>query len=208
MRYPDVLVFDRDYNFKFALDGSPTNTAARRGYLYPWKRSQIREMDTAKGRLRLAVALEPDDKVFGFYFYQERDIIYRGLDINPFTNPVLKNRVIEFVYDDEETPFRRIFHRVFSSPGMYDLALSDTNIASGTVIGNLTVGGSVSLNEFSTTDSRTRGGGLAEQFHDIPESEDNKILYFVVVPPQRDKTTRKRSFRVVSRVVRTPAQPP
>ena len=165
-------------------------------------------MDTAKGRLRLAVALEPDDKVFGFYFYQERDIIYRGLDINPFTNPVLKNRVIEFVYDDGETPFRRIFHRVFSSPGMYDLALSDTNIASGTVIGNLTVGGSVSLNEFSTADARTRGGGLAEQFHDVPEAEDNKTLYFVVILRRGKKPRENVVFGWFPVVVHTPAQPP
>ena len=33
------------------------------------------------------------DLVFGFYFYEELDLIYTALDINPFTNPAIRNRI-------------------------------------------------------------------------------------------------------------------
>lgn len=171
-RFPDVLVFDKDYKLKFALDGLPADKPARRGYLYPWNRAQIREIDSHRGRLRLSVQVEPDDRIFGFFYYAEHDIIYRDLDVNPFTNPALKNRVVEIVHNPEaEDPFRTLYHRVYEegSATIYDMNLTNTSFtASGEVIGTFTVGASLSLNEFTLLDSRRPGGGLDEQFHHIP----------------------------------------
>jgi hypothetical protein len=59
-RYPDVLIFDKEYNLKYALDGSPANTPNRKGYLYPWKRSQFAPegLDAYKARVHLLVDVE------------------------------------------------------------------------------------------------------------------------------------------------------
>ena len=39
-RYPDSLVFDKDYKIKYALDGNPVQTSEKQGYLYPWARNR------------------------------------------------------------------------------------------------------------------------------------------------------------------------
>lgn len=173
-QYPDVLVFDKDYNFKYALDGTPVGVTSKKGFLYPWKRAQVLEMDLAAGRLHLAVPLEKDDQCFGFYFYKEPDVIYRDLDINPFTNPDVKNRVIQIVYKPNATnPFQNLYHRVLDEYGDPIAELSNEPEGEGAVVlGTLLVGGSVGLNEFRTEDTRVRGGGLAKEHQDIPESKD------------------------------------
>jgi hypothetical protein len=171
-RYPDVLVYDKDYNFKYALDGTPTDSPNKKGFLYPWRRGQVKELDTHAGRLRLSVPLEPDDLCFGFYYYNEPDILYTDLDVNPFTNPAVKDRVIEIIYlPNAINPFQNLYHRVLDESGAAIPELSNEPDADGAVvIGSLLVGGSVGLNEFTTDDTRTPGGGLAKEFQKIPEA--------------------------------------
>jgi hypothetical protein len=50
------------------------------------------------GRVRVNVDIAADDIVFGFYFYEELDLIYTALDVNPFTNPAIRNKMVEFVH--------------------------------------------------------------------------------------------------------------
>jgi hypothetical protein len=71
-----------------------------KGFLFPWMRSQFIGIDAAHARCHVNVELAMDDITFAFYNYEERDIVFRDLDINPFTNPQLKDKVIEFYYAD------------------------------------------------------------------------------------------------------------
>ena len=96
--YPDILVYDKDWNLKYALDGSDPAARIDKGYLFPWMRSQFINIDEAHARCQVAVALDSGDQPFGFYNYAEKDVVFRGLDINPFTRPEMKNTVIEFYY--------------------------------------------------------------------------------------------------------------
>jgi hypothetical protein len=84
-KYPDVLVFDRDYNLKFALDGNPADSEEKQGYMYPWSRSHFEQICPRSARVKVDVEIAPDDIVYWFYFYEELDLIYTALDINPFT---------------------------------------------------------------------------------------------------------------------------
>jgi hypothetical protein len=45
-------------------------------------------------RARVNVDITADDIVYGFYFYEELDLIHRRLDVKPFPNPAIKNRAI------------------------------------------------------------------------------------------------------------------
>jgi hypothetical protein len=92
-KYPDVLVFNKDYELKFALDGNAVESVEKLGYVYPWSRSHFTQIDPLNGRVRVNVDIAEDDLVFGFYFYEELDLIYTALDINPFTNPAIRNRI-------------------------------------------------------------------------------------------------------------------
>jgi hypothetical protein len=65
-RYPDVLIFDKDYNLKYALAG-----AAGKGLLYNWKYHQFVAIDPLLVRVQVAVSLNPTDICYGFYPYQE-----------------------------------------------------------------------------------------------------------------------------------------
>jgi hypothetical protein len=98
--YPDLLIYDQDFNLKYALDGTPPNSRVDKGTLFPWRRNQFISFEQAHSRCLLAVDLDPTDQVFGFYYYSERDLLFRNLDINPFTNPSLRGKVIEFYYAD------------------------------------------------------------------------------------------------------------
>jgi hypothetical protein len=170
-RQPDVLVYDRDYKLKYALDGSPPGSPLRRGYLFPWKRGQIAEIDEYRGRLRLAVELDPTDRVFGFYYYEEPDIVYREIDINPHTNPLVKNRLIEFVYSAQDDPFQTVYHRVIGENGLPVKELSNAPVV-GTTIGTVIVGDSVGLDAFSVEDIRSPGGGLAPEYQGLSQVRD------------------------------------
>jgi len=87
--YPDVLVFDKDYNLKYALAG-----AQGKGLLYNWKYHQFVAIDTLLARVQVAVSLDTTDICYGFYPYQEPDIVYTDLDVNPFTNQNVRNRIV------------------------------------------------------------------------------------------------------------------
>lgn len=102
--YPDVIVYDKDYNLKYALDGSDPSRHIDKGYLYPWKQSQFSGIDVMNGRVQVAVDIAPDDIVYAFYSYAEKDLVFRALDVNPYTNPVVKNKVIEFYFADRGNP--------------------------------------------------------------------------------------------------------
>jgi hypothetical protein len=80
-KYPDVLVFDKNYELKYALDGNPVE---KQGYVYPWSRSHFQQI--CPRTVRVDVEIAPDDIVYGFYFYEELDLIYTPLAINPFTS--------------------------------------------------------------------------------------------------------------------------
>lgn len=101
-QYPDVLVYDKDYQLRFALDGVPVKLSRTvdKGYLFPWITSKIVDIDPMHGRLQLNVDLNPDDIVFGFYSYAELDVVFTALDVNPFSNPAVKDKVIEFYWAD------------------------------------------------------------------------------------------------------------
>jgi hypothetical protein len=117
-KYPDVLVFDKNYELKYALDGNPAESVEKQGYVYPWSRSHFVQIDPRNGRVRVNVDIAEDDIVFGFYFYEELDLIYTALDINPFTNPAMRNKIVEFVHRDApDYPERHIWHRRIS-PGL------------------------------------------------------------------------------------------
>jgi len=83
--YPDILVFDKDYQFKYALEGTDPSLQRRRGTLYPWKRNQIEDADFATATVQVTPTLGADDIVFGFYAYREQDVVFSALDCNPFT---------------------------------------------------------------------------------------------------------------------------
>jgi hypothetical protein len=93
-KYPDVLVFDKNYELKFALDGNAVESLEKQGYVYPWSRSHFMQIDPLNGRVRVNVDIAADDIVFGFYFYEELDLIYTALDVNPFTNPGIGNKIV------------------------------------------------------------------------------------------------------------------
>ncbi len=98
--YPDILVYDANWNLKYALDGSDPTAHIDKGFLFPWMRSQFLGIDAAHARCQVTVPLDPTDQPFAFYCYAEKDVVFRALDINPFTRPALKDTVIEFYLAD------------------------------------------------------------------------------------------------------------
>ena len=44
-RYPDVLIFNKDYELKWALDGNSVESMEKQGYIYPWSRSHFLQID-------------------------------------------------------------------------------------------------------------------------------------------------------------------
>ena len=98
VNYPDILVYDAKWNLKYALDGGNPSANIDKGYLFPWMQSQFINMDAAHSRCQVNVALADDDQPFGFYNYAEMDVVFRALDINPFTTPQMKDTLIEFYY--------------------------------------------------------------------------------------------------------------
>ena len=169
---PDILVFDQNNVIKYALDGSAPNTPPRTGTLYNWKRGQIQSMDPSNALISVAVALDPTDIVYGFYNYYEPDVVYTALDINPFTNPAVKNTIIQFYVKFNGTvPSQNIFHQIFDSAGIL-VSTNDPTPATGTnnIFAELVVGSTASSTQFTYTDVRVRGGGLAPQYQGIPQA--------------------------------------
>jgi len=170
IHYPDVLVYDKNYVLKYALAGS-----GRRGYLFPWKLSQFRDIDPATGVVQVSVELDPTDIVFGFYSYREPDVVYRDLDLNPFTNPEVCNRLIRFIYNPAgPTPFRTIYHQILNTNGTVykpDPAILDPMQGGNpTIFAEVGVGTAVGPQRFTVKDTRARGGGLSPASQGIPEA--------------------------------------
>jgi len=173
-KYPDVLVFDKDLNCKYALDGNPSSSPETNGYLYPWAKSRFAACDPVNGRVQVLAEIADDDVIYGFFFYEELDLIYTALDINPFTNPDIRNRVVELVYHQSDSnPERSIWHRVYDSAGniIPELSSEPTGGTSYS-IGRLVVGGSVSLGDYTVQDVRVRGGGLKDEYSTLPETRN------------------------------------
>ena len=176
--YPDILIYDQNLNLKCAIDGSPVNTPIRKGYLFPWKRAQYAPhgLDPAKGRANLLVELDPTDLAFGFYFYAEPDIVYKDLDLNPFTNPAVAGRAIQFIYKPNTiNPYQNVYHRMLLPDGTVDPSPASTNDLnpanpSGIVFSTVMVGDSVSVADFTCTDARVRGGGLAAEYQSLDQA--------------------------------------
>lgn len=165
--YPDVLVYDKNYVLKYALAGTTGH-----GFLFPWRLNQFVDIDVNTAELQLAVELDPTDIVFGFYSYYEPDVIYRALDINPYTNPAIRNRVIQFfVKTDGADLLHYLYYNILNSDGSV-FQTNDSSPSTGTahIFGTILIGQATSTGDFTFIDSRTRGGGLAPQYQAIPES--------------------------------------
>lgn len=171
---PDILVYDKDLVVKYALDGGLPGSPPRRGTLFNWKRGLIVSVDAYKARIQLAVNIDPTDIVYAFYSYKEPDVIYRGLDLNPYTNPTIRDRVVEFYYKDNGSdPFHFLYHQVIDTEsGPIPGATNDPNPATGTnnIFATLAVGAGISTKNFVITDVRKRGGGLSAEWQDIPQA--------------------------------------
>jgi hypothetical protein len=154
--YPDVLVFDKDYNLKYALAG-----AQGKGLLYNWKYHQFVAIDPLLARVQVAVSLDTTDICYGFYCYQEPDIVYTDLDVNPFTNQNVRNRIVQFYYKPHSLdPFRTIFYQILNNDGTVFLT-NDPDPGyptgdSGVIFGSMVVGTSRGVQSFETTDIRNR----------------------------------------------------
>lgn len=177
---PDILVFDQNNKFKYALDGyvgslsSQEDTPYLKGYIYNWQRGQISSLDATNSRVDVAVDLDPTDIIWGFYTYAEQDVIYTDFDCNPFTNPAAKNTILElYVKFSGGDPNRNIYHQLLDASGNPIAGqTNDPSPTSGTnvVFAQVVVGASVSETSFSFTDARVRGGGLAPAYQTIPQA--------------------------------------
>ena len=182
--YPDIVVFDSTNAIKYALDGSAPDTPqgvaqpTYRGTLYPWKRQQIQDFDSVNARVKVLPALDPTDIVYAFYSYEEPDVLYTALDVNPVTNPAVKNCSIKFYYRTDSDPFRVIYHQIFDSAG--NAVAGQTNdpvppnwvTTSPLVFGQMVAGAAFGTSSFTVTDARVRGGGLAPRYQSIPEADN------------------------------------
>lgn len=171
---PDILIFDSNYVIKYALDGSRPGSPPRRGTLYNWQRGLTQFIDPYKARIQVAVDLDPTDIAFAFYSYLEPDFVYTNLDVNPYTNPLVKNKIIEFYFKSNGVdPFHYIYHQIIDPvSGPISGSTNDPNPTSGInhVFSNLVVGTGIGVQNFTFTDIRQRGGGLGSSFQNIPQA--------------------------------------
>jgi hypothetical protein len=169
---PDILIFSADNIIKYALDGTSINAVSTKGYEYPWAKGLIDEVDDYTGRVSVGVDLSPTDLVYGFYAYQEQDILYTDIDVNPFTNPLSKNGQITFYLKTNGVdPTHYLYYTLTDVAGNV-LQTNDTAPMTGTnqIFAQLVVGASVSTSNFTITDIRQRGGGLTPAYQNIPEA--------------------------------------
>ena len=177
------MIFDQYGNFKNALSGSNTSSSIR-GNLYHWEDLQINSIDAYKARVQVKVPLETTDIVYGFYSYEEDDINFTSLDINPITNPSIINNIIYFYYRPGSV--YSLFYQMFSSTGTVSGATNDTLAPptwnyvgsawvpsdSSVVFSNVQVGNGYSNSDFTVNDVRVRGGGLTSSDKNIPVSNN------------------------------------
>lgn len=165
--YPDILVYDKNNVLKYALAGKTGN-----GFLFPWRLNQFVDIDPNSGQVQVAVELEPDDIIFGFYSYQEYDVIFRSLDLNPYTNPAIRNRIVQFYQKtDGVDPLHYLYYVVLNSDGT-TFSTNDPSPTTGTnhLFGTALVGQATSIGDFTFTDARQRGGGLGPLYQTIPQA--------------------------------------
>lgn len=171
---PSVLVFDKNYVIKYALDGSLPGSPARRGTLYNWQRGLIQFVDPYKARVQVAVVLDPTDIAFAFYSYVEPDVVYMGVDVNPFTNAMVKNKIVEFYFKDNGiNTLNYIYHQILdpvSGPIAGETNDPDPSTGTNITFAFLAVGVGVSTQQFTITDIRQRGGGLTSEYQNIPQA--------------------------------------
>jgi hypothetical protein len=167
---PDLIIFDKDYKVKYALEGTAVGQPRRRGTLYNWKRGLIKQdIDAYKARLELMVELDPTDICYGFYSYVEPDVIYRGLDCNPFTNSNVRNKVIQFYYKNVTAdsasitagadPFTFIYHQILDLQGNAIAGQTNDpapNNGAKTIFSTIAVGASINPQQFTVTDVRSQ----------------------------------------------------
>lgn len=170
---PDILVYNSDYSIKYALDGSPQGSPRKKGNEFPWKRGLINSIDAHTARAMVAVDLDPTDIVYAFYQYQEPDILYRQLDINPFTNPVVKNSYVEFyVKTTGVSGLNSIYYKIVDPVTGDVTSTNDTDPTGGAPVtfSTISVGAAVSTSSITIEDIRVRGGGLLEAYQTEAES--------------------------------------
>ena len=181
IRRPDILIFDKDNVFKYALDGTPPNSTRQRGSQYDWVRGKIASVDGTSGLVQVNVVLEPTDIIWGFYPYQEPDILYTALDCNPFTNPAVENCFVQFYYRTDSDPLHCIYHQVIDpikgiSAGMTNdpnpfTTLAALNAASDIVcFAQVMINLSLADDQFTITDVRQRGGGVNPKYLGTPDT--------------------------------------
>lgn len=166
-QYPDVLIYDQNYVLKYALAGKTGN-----GFLYPWQLNQFIDIDPNTGIVQVAVEVDPTDIIFGFYSYQENDVIFNSLDVNPYTNPAVRNRVIQFYQKSNGVdPLHYLYYAVLNEDGT-TYQTNDTSPSTGTnnYFATLLVGQSTSVGNFTFTDARSRGGGLGPLYQTLPQA--------------------------------------
>jgi hypothetical protein len=164
--YPDVLIYDQNYNLKYALAGKTGN-----GFLYPWRLNQFTDIDVNTGQVQIALQLDPTDIVFGFYSYQESDVVFTELDINPYTNPSIRNRIVTlYEKTNGEDLLHYLYYQILNEDGSV-YATNDPSTTTGTnhFFSTLLVGQATSVGNFTFTDIRQRGGGLAQAYQDLPQ---------------------------------------
>ena len=165
--YPNVLIYDKNYVLKYALAGQTGN-----GFLYPWRLNQFVDIDPNSGVVQVSVEMDPTDIIFGFFSYLEPDVVFTGLDINPYTNPSVRNKIVSFYQKiDGVDPLHYIYYQVQNESG----TITATNDPAPTVgtnhfFGTILVGQAVSVGDFAFTDARVRGGGLAPLYQGIPQA--------------------------------------
>ena len=175
LHFPDILVYSSDNVLKYALDGNSSTLPLRTGSQFPWRRNAISSFDSLTSCAELTVELAADDIVFANYSYAEPDVVLRALDINPFTNPNVGNRIIQiYVNASDIDPFHSIYYCVLDASGTPIPGLTNDpspDPAASTVIASVMVGISIGTSQITMTDARVRGGGLAPQWQQIPESQ-------------------------------------
>ena len=152
----------------------------------------------SRGRVAVVPTVLTTDTVYGFYSYFEPDVVYTVLDVNPVTNPSIKNTVICFELRPRQQqslagdlpPGLQRFRPDFgddqrSQPS--DLGSPQTP-ANGTVFAKMVVGVSFGIATFEMTDVRTRGGGLAPAYQTIPQADnfwDSGLPRWAALPGRR-----------------------
>jgi hypothetical protein len=168
---PDVLIFDENYNIKYALDGTPPGQISTKGYVYPWAKGLFNAIDTTNARVMVTVDIDTTDIIYAFYYYAEYDYLYGLLDVNPFTNPIIKNTQITFTYKTGGSLANKsIFYKSTNELGDV-VQTNDDGSGTDTNFSYVAVGSNVSVSDLTITDARVRGGGLQDGLVDsIPLS--------------------------------------